>query len=365
MAEPRKIADNKYRLRASVGTGKNRVWSSATFEGTLKEARDETRSMELILGSGKLGPVRFDKCLKIWIAAVTPRLAPRTIEGYEQYINRYALPRLRTIKLGKIERTDIQAVYDDLGHLSPTTVGNLHASLNAMFSWFVRRGDLRVNPCKHTDRPAKRQRDLVVMDQSEAAIFSQHCIDTPLGAMFAFALETGMRPEEYLALRWSDIRGLDVMVTRTVQFKKGGSYYFKDCKTKGSRRRIPITESMNFQLKRHRREQNEHRIAMKGTWFNEDLVFPNEIGRPHRMSNIIRRNFAPLLELCKFDKHLTLYSLRHTMATLLLMAGVNPKIVSERLGHASIVLTLDTYSHVLPHIQDEATAAMERMMRRG
>ena len=113
------------------------------------------------------------------------------------------------------------------------------------------------------------------------------------------------------------------------------------------------------------REEKEHRIAMKGTWFNEDLVFPNEVGRPHRMSNVIRRSFAPLLEKCGFDKHLTLYSLRHTMATLLLMAGVNPKIVSERLGHASIVLTLDTYSHVLPHIQDEATAAMERMMRRG
>jgi len=75
--------------------------------------------------------------------------------------------------------------------------------------------------------------------------------------------------------------------------------------------------------------------------------------------------FVTVVEQCGFDKHLTLYSLRHTMATGLLMAGVNAKIVSERLGHSSVALTLDTYSHVLPHIQDEATAAMERMMRRG
>jgi len=364
MAEPRKIADNKYRLRASVGTGRNRVWSSATFEGTLREARDETRSMERILGSGKLGPVKFETCFEIWKAAVTPRLKPRTVEGYDHSITKYALPRLKSIRLGKIERTDIQAIYDDFAHF-PTTVRNLHSALNAMFSWFVRRGDLRTHPCQHTDRPAKPTRQMVIMDEAEAAKFSQICVEMPLGAMFAFALETGMRPEEYLALRWSDIRGLDVMVTRVVQYKKGGGYYFEDCKTKGSRRRVPISEAMRLQLVRHRREQNEHRLKMKGTWFNEDLIFPNEVGRPLRQTSVIRWYFKPLLDKCSFDKHLTLYSLRHTMATLLLMAGVNPKIVSERLGHSSIVLTLDTYSHVLPHIQDEATAAMERMMRRG
>ena len=102
---------------------------------------------------------------------------------------------------------------------------------------------------------------------------------------------------------------------------------------------------------------------MKGTWFNHDLVFPNEIGRPMQLPNVTRRYLKPILDKCNFTKHITLYSLRHTCATLLLMDGKNPKTVSDRLGHASVTLTLDVYSHILPHIQDEATDAMDRIMR--
>lgn len=364
MPQIKKLADRKFLIRVSRGTGKNRVWDNKVFNGTQAEADAEARDMAVILGRGKLGSVRFEKCVEVWLRAVTPRLEPRTISGYESSIRLYASPVLRTEKLAKIEREDIQRVYLDCTK-SPTTIRNLHAALNAFFSWCVRRGDLRVNPCRGTERPKPRHRTMVVLDADDAPRFIEKCGRMPNGLVFEFALETGMRPEEYLALRWSDIQGREIIVQRAVQFNvDSGGYYFKDIKTKTGSRRLPISERLRVRLMRHRTVQLEHRLSMKGTWVNEDLVFPNTIGRPHSITNITRRYFRPIMDACKFGKHITLYGLRHTCATLLLMNGTNPKIVSERLGHASIVMTLDTYSHVLPHIQDEATDAMDRILRK-
>jgi integrase len=149
-----------------------------------------------------------------------------------------------------------------------------------------------------------------------------------------------------------------------VQFnRKGGGYYFKALKTQRSRRRIDVSESLRQLLQAHKIEQNMHRLAMRGTWFDHGLVFPNEIGRPFAINNLTRRHLKPILDKCDFPKHVTLYSLRHTCATMLLLAGVNPKVVADRLGHSSVVITLDTYSHVLPSLQADATELINQAMR--
>lgn len=365
MPQIKQIADGKYLIRVSSGTGKRRVWDNRTFSGTLKEAEAEADEMAVILGRGRLGSVRFEKCVDLWIKAITPRLEPRTVGGYESSIRLYATPAIGQVKLGKVDRNAIQRIYLECLK-SPTTVRNLHAALNAFFSWCIKRGDLRANPCKNTERPRARHKTMVVLDAAEAAVFIEKCGEMPCGLIFEFALETAMRPEEYLALRWSDIVGREIIVQRAVQFhRSGGSYYYKDIKTKNGRRRLPVSDRLRARLTRHRYLQLEHRLQMKGTWFNEDLVFPNTIGRAFSITNLTRRYFRPLMDACGFDKHLTLYGLRHTCATLLLMNGTNPKIVSERLGHASVVMTLDVYSHVLPTMQDEATDAMDRILRKA
>src|SRR6185369_4536720 len=125
---------------------------------------------------------------------------------------------------------------------SSTTVRNLHASLNAFFSWCVRRGDIKSNPCKHTDRPQKTRPEIQVLTEDEVWTFTEVCKQMPNGVIFEFALETGMRPEEYTALRWKDISGRDVSVAQVVQFnRKGGGYYFATPKTAKSRRMISIS----------------------------------------------------------------------------------------------------------------------------
>ena len=150
-------------------------------------------------------------------------------------------------------------------------------------------------------------------------------------------------------------------VRRSVHGKKGGGYKFTETKTKKSRRSIPLSGSLTKSIKSHRRRQLEERMKLGKDYENLDLIFASEIGTPLQRKNFTDGHFKPILKKANLPD-IRLYDLRHTTATLLLSAGENPKVVSERLGHASITLTLDTYSHVLPTMQKEATAKLESML---
>lgn len=360
-----KKSDGKYLIRVSRGTGKRRRYINETFHGTLKEANARGRELESRIDGGTSldAKMRFDEYLPRWLDAVKPRLSPRTLDGYEGYIKRYAETTLGPLRLAEIRTIHIQDVIARC-RLSATTVRNLHAALRACFAYAVRGGLLADNPCRRVDLPKRSRRQITVLTIEDAAAFAAACRELPNGLIFEFALETGMRPEEYLALRWSDITGTDVSVQQAVQFNgKGGGFYFKELKTNRSRRRVPISEGLAKRLHRHRIAQHEHRLKLKVTWSDLGLVFANEIGRPHRLTNIIRRYYRPVLDKAGLaDRGLTLYSLRHSCATLLMMQGTSPKVVADRLGHSSVAMTLDVYSHVLPHIQNDATDIMARIM---
>jgi len=365
MAQIKKISEGKYLIRASKGTGPGRTFINKIFRGKKKDAKAYAREQETHLDQGFTTDSRltFATYLEKWLLAVKPKLAPRTIDGYEGYIKRYATAKLGTMRLSEIRTFHIQDVLAGVDK-SPTTIRNLHAALRASFAYAVRGGILRDNPCRNVDLPRKTHKEIRVLTIDEACRFAEIARTMTNGLIFEFALETGMRPEEYLALRWRDLDGREVSVQQAVQFnRKGGGYYFKELKTARSRRRVPISEDLRLLLATHRREQLKHRLAMKGTWFDHDLIFANIIGRPHPLPNLTRRYFKPILDKCEFDKHITLYALRHSCATILLMLGENPKVVADRLGHSSVSMTLDVYSHVLPHIQDNATEKMANVMR--
>lgn len=148
------------------------------------------------------------------------------------------------------------------------------------------------------------------------------------------------------------------MLQRSLVWRRDGTYELSDCKTAHSRRRIPLSPEATRLLLIQRKCQAEERLAAGPAWQYLDLVFPTEVGTPHRRENVTRRHYKPLLKAADLPD-VRLYDLRHSMATLLLMKGVNPKIVSERLGHSSVKQTLDTYSHLLPGIQEQATSALE------
>lgn len=137
------------------------------------------------------------------------------------------------------------------------------------------------------------------------------------------------------------------------------------CKSRKRRRAVELSalpSSVLKELKTHRKGQLKERLSLGQDYQNNDFVFATEIGTPVLTSNLTRRHFKPILKKAELSENIRLYDLRHSCATLLLSAGISPKVIAERLGHSTIVLTLDTYSHVLPSMQEDATIELEQML---
>jgi integrase len=172
-----------------------------------------------------------------------------------------------------------------------------------------------------------------------------------------------MRPSEYLSLCWRDIdwdRGT-ISVVRTLH-KNQGQWSFADTKRVRSRRVVKL-QTWVIELLRKLKGSTEKSEPACDSVF-ADLIFTTADGEPINEKYLVKKHFKPLLRQSGLT-NIRLYDLRHTFATLALTAGVPPKVVSEQLGHASAAFTLDTYSHVLPHMQEEAAAKMEAVLMNG
>jgi integrase len=224
---------------------------------------------------------------------------------------------------------------------------------------------LTSNPARELKLPRRVKKEMKALSPEAAQAFLEECANDKHGLLLEFALITGMRPEEYLALTWRDMdlkKGTATIQRVLVRKRKGGGWSLQPPKTPRSRRCVPFPLYLAKQLESHKRVQNETRLKLGSAWKNNNLAFASETGTPLSLRNLQRRHFKPILERAKLENIRT-YDLRHSCATLLLAAGENPKVVSERLGHASIVLTLDTYSHVLPTMQQAASDKLEKILK--
>jgi integrase len=300
------------------------------------------------------------------VARFKVRLA--TFDGYEAKLKVHVRSGLGSKRLCDLQAYDIQKVYNGMmrAGLSAKTVRHVHNVLSPALKQAVKWKLIQQNPCELCELPRIIKKEMQCFTPEETAIFLEHARTDTYYAAFVLALETGMRPEEYLGLQWRDIdfEQSRLSVRRALVLQKGGGFVFTEPKTPQSRRSIPLSASAVGVLKVHRRVQLESRMKINGAYEDHNLVFPSEIGTPTLYGNLDRRHFKKIIKTAGLRK-IRLYDLRHTMATLLLSKGVNPKIVSERLGHSSIGLTLDTYSHVLPTMQWEATNHMESLMFRS
>lgn len=251
--------------------------------------------------------------------------------------------------------------------LSARTVRYAHSIFSMAMNKAVELGYIINNPCKYAELPRQSKKETKAFSPEQAQKFLESAKDDKHGLIFEIALASGMRPEEYLSLQWSDIdfeKGT-ATVRRALVWRKGGGFMFCEPKTAKSRRTIPLPKSISPRLKEHRRGQLEHRLKLGAAYENLNLVFASETGKPLNYRNLTQRHFEKVLERAGMkDAGFVLYSLRHSCATLLLSAGENPKVVAERLGHTSVKMTLDTYSHVLPDMQASATDKLETMLYR-
>ncbi len=248
--------------------------------------------------------------------------------------------------------------------LRPRTIQIVHNILNRAFNQAVKWRVMVSNPAQFADKPKQERREMQALAPDQAAKFLRAAREDRYFLYFSLALDTGARPSELLGLQWKDIdfEQCRITIQRTLEYPDySNEFRFTEPKTPRSRRSITISQQNLNHLREHRRQQAETRLKAGSDWQAYDLVFCTREGKPLQARNILRRHMRPILKQAELPE-LNLYSLRHSCATLLLSAGVNPKIVSERLGHASIVLTLDTYSHVLPDMQQMAAEKLEKIL---
>lgn len=366
-----KRSENKYLVRIFIGRDGNgkRKYFNKSINGSKKDAQ---KYLTAKLREQDLGifvepaSMMLNSLLDQWLNEnVRFKVSERTFENYKSLLNSHIRPKLGMIKICDLQSYEIQRVYNEmqLADYSPKTIRDAHNVLSSALKQAIKHRLLAYNPCDVCDLPKKKRTEMKYLSQEEAFTFLKVAEEDKHYLVFALAIETGMRPEEYLALKWKDFDFINRQVTvqRVLILRKGGGFYFAEPKTPQSRRSIPISDSIIELLKTHRKAQLEERIANAKNYQNHDLVFASTIGTPIQHRNFERRHFKPIRDKAMVTP-IRLYDLRHTTATLLLMSGENPKVVSERLGHASIVLTLDTYSHVLPTMQKEATNKMERLL---
>ncbi len=176
-------------------------------------------------------------------------------------------------------------------------------------------------------------------------------------AIYVVALHCGLREGELLGLKWEDVGlGAGTLAVRRALSETRTGHKFELPKN-GKGRSIKLSQGAVEALKSHRARQNEERLKAGFLWQDHDLVFPTTIGTTMSGTNLTGRHFKPLLKKAGLPA-IRLHDLRHTCATILLMAGKHPKFVQELLGHADISLTLNTYSHVLPDMGDAAAGGM-------
>jgi len=310
-----------------------------------------------------------------WLAALENQgRKPTTLGGYRMALEAYLLPRLGDVALQELRATDLDALYADLLRcggrrgrgLSMTTVHHVHAVVNKMLHDAERKGLVIRNVAKLANAPsltAARSKgpEMRVWSPDDLATFLASIEGNRNETMFRVMAMTGVRRGEDVALRWSDVdltaHRLTVNQAATVI---GGAEVVAAPKTRRSRRAIDLDPDTVSMLQRYRVCQREQFLMLGVSATASDRVFTNEIGEPLR-PNSVGQAFRRLVDAANVPL-IRLHDLRHTHATHLLVAGVNVKVVSERLGHSSVSFTLDTYGHVMPGQQAEAAAAAAALL---
>jgi integrase len=305
----------------------------------------------------------LNQYLDRWLElAARPRLRTKSYRDYKALLGLYVCPALGERELRSLTSLDLQRVYHQMYEkgLSKRTVhyayAILHAALEQAVGWRL----MTTNPASGLAIPQPVRSEMRVLNPNEAKRFLEHAERTRYGVLFAPALTTGMRPSEYLALRWSDINFEEETVTVVRTLEKGNGWKFASTKRARSRRPVKLESWVLSRLRQLRwldmgSPSEDPKAARQ--------IFKSRAGRPIN-SDYLAREFKRLLGEAELPP-MRLYDLRHTAATLALAAGVSAKVVSEQLGHASSAFTPDVYSHLLPHMQSDAALRVAALLGMG
>jgi integrase len=303
----------------------------------------------------------LDKWLETYAATNTTL---RTRVGYQGYIQRYIIPSIGHVELQKLTPRQIQNVYAGMLEkgLSNTTVAQLHRILHKAFATAVKWGLLARNPVDATTAPRLERKQMDMWDLDTIDRFLEVACESRFCELYQLAILTGLRWSELCGLKWEnvDLVAHRLSLVETLQRIKGYGLVEGRPKTARSRRSIALSPQAVDVLHANRGRQIEQQLEAGSLWQNTGYVFTKADGSPVA-PDMISKDFCALVRKAGLP-HLTFHGLRHAHATLFLVAGVNPKVVSERLGHSNIAITMDIYSHVIPGLQEEAALLLDQRL---
>jgi integrase len=313
-------------------------------------------------------PVRV--YLEKWLTAVATNRKPSTAGMYGHKLRRYVIPRIGAMPLRQVDAATLDALYAELrasggrpdadGNptpLSEQTVAVVHRILHRAFGDAVRRRIIRSNPAADAVPPRSTSpHEMHVWDATQLRTFLEHVSADRLRALWVLAATTGMRRGELCGVQWGDVN-LDAgqVAVRRSRVPIAGKVTESTPKS-GKTRTVALDPATVSVLRAHRRAQLEERLAWGEAWTDSGYVFVQEDGTPLR-PDAVTRAFDGHVAAVQLPR-LRLHDLRHSHATLGLAAGIPAKVMSERLGHATVGITLDLYSHVMPGMQEEAAAKL-------
>jgi integrase len=351
---PRKNKDGK--VTSYLGSyfgpdGKRRYVSAKTKSDCREKLRQAMADADrgLVFDAGML---TLGQYLDKWLPNIKETVRQRTWERYEQLVRVHIKPSLGSKKLKDLTRAHVKGLYSEKREsVSPRTVQYIHTTLHKALKDAVADGLIPKNVSDGLKPSRSRRHEIHPLTPEQAKAFLNAARGDRYEALYVLAVHCGLRQGELLGLKWSDVdlNSGTLQVRRTMSESRVGRIEEDTKSSKG--RRIELTRTVLEALRRHRERQLEE-IEGSDTWQDQGLIFPSSIGTPTNSKNLYWRSFKPLLKKAGLPD-IKFHELRHTCATIRFMKGQHPKQVQELLGHASVAITLDIYSHVIPGMGGE------------
>ena len=365
LRDGRRVWDLVVELPRKADGRRNQKWIRGF--ATRREAESQRTEILGTLDRGTYAePTRqtFAEYVTEWLAG--RNLRSSTQQSYAGLMNRHVIPRIGGIRLQQLTPEALEKVYREMvvSGLSPRTAAYTHTVIRKALADAVKRGRLPRNVADLVERPRSRSPEMKTWTAAELRYFLNVVREERLYAAWLLLATTGLRRGELLGLRWNDVDfEAGRIAIRQTLVNVGYRVETSEPKTHRGRRSVAIDPTTVAALRDHRKKQLEERLAWGARWEDSGLVFTRENGslvHPDTFSGmferLVRKSDLPRIRL---------HDLRHTYATLALSAGVHPKVVSERLGHASISITLDTYSHAIPALEEKAASLVAGIILGG
>jgi len=346
-----------------------------TVQGSKKDAEAKLRELLHSLETGGyLKPQRLTlgEYLQQWLNGyVKTNCAPRTLDGYHIIMRCHLIPNLGTIPLDKLQPQHVQQYYaqalsngraDGKGALSARSVLHIHRVLFQALNYAVKQGLLIRNVAELVDPPRAKKAEMRTLTPKEVSRLLSAAKGTHYYPIIYTAINTGLRQAELLGLRWRDI-DLDLASLSVTQvlYKRRGLCQFRQPKSEHSRRRVDLSPSLALFLRQYKGQKEAEWLLLGKPLGDYGLVFSNINGTPMDPGTLTH-NFARIAKRAGLEGT-RFHDLRHTFASLMLLAGIHPKIVSEMLGHSSVAFTLDVYSHVIKGLGQVAMRRLDEVLQ--